>query len=61
MLEQMRISSLKKAEEEEMMDENKEIEKLSQQNELKHKNKKTLKQIYKDKYPENDKVAHVQK
>jgi len=32
----MRIASLKKAEEEQMMDENKEIEKLSQQNELKN-------------------------
>lgn len=51
MLEHMRLASLKKAEEDQMMDENKEIEKLSEANERKHK--KTLAEVYKQKYPED--------
>lgn len=59
MLEQMRIASLKKAEEDEMMDENREIEKLSKANELKHK--RTLADAYKEKYPEDAPKKLVQK
>jgi hypothetical protein len=59
MLKQMKLAALKKAEEEELTEENTEIEKMSKANEEKHKKKmegkKTLAQAYSQKYPEDKK------